>query len=462
MFCTNCGKKSEDGMLFCTGCGARLDVADVMPEAPRKSKAPIIALIVLVILLVLAVGAGAVFAYNTFFKKDDVTEDVEEKEEEEDEEEQEVVKVEEPVAEEAVEEPADTTDVSEPAAEETDTAEWCDAYAAYLKELNDKGELEGYPYFGTLYVNDDDIPEIAIMGNCEAAGNRFLTYAGGKVDEIFFGRLGFSFQERKNIIINSDGHSGYYYDTVYEIEENVGWKQIGDGTYSEDYDNMTEDNIPMIYSWDGKEVSESEYRDCFNKFYDASTSLSLDTFEYEYPDYSEMINMLEKREISMPTTSSRYYTDDTAIHRYEFVVDDVTWWQARSACSEKGGYLARINSVEEYNYIVDQIKSEGLEKMVFWLSGEKAYPDYTYRWVNEDYKYEITDLVNDSELSSIWMKGEPSGKGETADGRVVDESYVDLFYLKSEDRFVFNDVPDDLIDAAPTYKGRVAYIIEYE
>lgn len=481
MYCTGCGKKVEEGMLFCTGCGKRLVYEEVempekvdVPEEPKKIKEPkkpvsprVIGMIVLAICLVVVVGACSVFAYNKFIKQNDRIEDDKDKDDNNDEDagvdEQELVEIDEP-AEEIPAETASSDD--EPAPEEVeaeDTDAWCDAYAEYLREANDKGELDGYPHFGFLYVNDDDIPEIAIMGDCEASGNRFLTYSDDGIDEVFFGRLGFSFQEKRNIIINSDGHSGYYYDIVYEIDENGKWKMIADGSYS-DYPDAAGDGsaYSMIYSWDSRDITEEEYHDQFNKYYDADTSKSFDTYENSYPDYGEMIHMLETRDITMSPTSTRYFTDDTAIHRYELVVDDVSWWQARSACSDKGGYLARINSLEEYDYIVEQIKNEGLDKMIFWLSGERAYPDYTYRWINSDYKYERADLSTEPGLSSLWMDGEPSGRGETADGRIVDETYIDMFYLKSEDRFVFNDVPEDLIDAAPSYKGRIAYIIEYE
>ena len=45
--------------------------------------------------------------------------------------------------------------------------------------------------------------------------------------------------------------------------------------------------------------------------------------------------------------------DDKAIHEYEIVYKDVTWQQAYNQAIQKGGYLVRINTKDEYNAIVE-------------------------------------------------------------------------------------------------------------
>lgn len=39
---------------------------------------------------------------------------------------------------------------------------------------------------------------------------------------------------------------------------------------------------------------------------------------------------------------------------------------------------------------------------------------------------------------------------------------MNMFHMRSEDRWVWNDAPDDLIAAVNTYSGTVGYICEYE
>jgi len=65
----------------------------------------------------------------------------------------------------------------------------------------------------------------------------------------------------------------------------------------------------------------------------------------------------------------------------------------------------------------------------------------------------------DPEYKDMWMDGEPSYVGENADGLKVSEEYLDLFYLKSQDRFVLNDVEEDI---SAYYPGKIGYICEYE
>ena len=46
---------------------------------------------------------------------------------------------------------------------------------------------------------------------------------------------------------------------------------------------------------------------------------------------------------------------EDAIHRYEVIVDDCTWEEAYQNCLSMGGYLARINSKEEFDYITKKV-----------------------------------------------------------------------------------------------------------
>ena len=50
----------------------------------------------------------------------------------------------------------------------------------------------------------------------------------------------------------------------------------------------------------------------------------------------------------------------------------------------------------------------------------------------------------------------------TEDGVEVAEDYVVLIYRKSDGRCYLNDVPDDILSAAPSYSGKIGYICEYD
>lgn len=43
-----------------------------------------------------------------------------------------------------------------------------------------------------------------------------------------------------------------------------------------------------------------------------------------------------------------------------------------------------------------------------------------------------------------------------------DEDRLNIFYYSQEDKWVFNDVPNDILDAVPQFKERIGYICEIE
>ena len=151
--------------------------------------------------------------------------------------------------------------------------------------------------------------------------------------------------------------------------------------------------------------------------------------------------------------------NETGIHTYELIVEDVTWIQAYQKCLEKGGYLVRINSDEEYQAILQQISDEDKRNIMFWLGGARSSEESEdYRWVYEDEAYGDIVLNGEDPYLSYWLSGEPSYFSETGDV----EMYMNMFFVSKEGRWVWNDAPDDLIAVADFYVGTVGYICEYE
>ncbi len=149
---------------------------------------------------------------------------------------------------------------------------------------------------------------------------------------------------------------------------------------------------------------------------------------------------------------------ETAIHRYEYIVEDCTWSDAVSRCREKGGYLANINSQEELDHIIDEINGAGLDDKIFYLGGKRDNGS-DYYWMNMDGEL-YGDVLNgngDVWCSTAWMQGEPSFyDGDT------EENVMALFYYKSEGRWVLNDEPNDILAVASYYSGKIGYICEYD
>ena len=146
------------------------------------------------------------------------------------------------------------------------------------------------------------------------------------------------------------------------------------------------------------------------------------------------------------------------IHRYEYMISDVTWNQAYQECLDRGGYLVRINSREEYDYIISQLNERHLSNIQFKIGGKREAGSQYYHWVDENGQL-YGDVINSDSYwcASEWMAGEPSYR----DGS-TEEQYLDIFYYKNSGKWVWNDVPDDIVATVPEFSGKIGYICEYE
>lgn len=166
----------------------------------------------------------------------------------------------------------------------------------------------------------------------------------------------------------------------------------------------------------------------------------------------------DKKMTPEPTATPTATPTPEAEHRYEFFGDDCTWEQAFTKCIEKGGYLVRIETSEEYDKIIEQISSVGMSDYKFYIGGRRDTDGKTYCWANDQNQLEGDPINNSaSPLFSKWMAGEPS----FADGSIM-ENVMNLCYYKKESRWVINDIPNDVLSVMKSYSGRVGYICEYE
>ena len=175
--------------------------------------------------------------------------------------------------------------------------------------------------------------------------------------------------------------------------------------------------------------------------------------EQEAPAVSETVSI----SVEEPAAEIATEEDQTVVHRYELITEDVTWPQAFYNCTVRGGYLAHIESQEEFDVIASQILAEDKSKYSFWIGANRSLSSNEYYWVNQDGTYSEETIPSD-----FWLPGEPTFTGNGDEGVLYDEDSIMMFYRKSEDCFYWNDAPCDIIGAAGYYQGRVGYICEYE
>jgi len=150
----------------------------------------------------------------------------------------------------------------------------------------------------------------------------------------------------------------------------------------------------------------------------------------------------------------------SGIHRYEYAMLDGTWEDAYLICKAKGGHLVTFETQEEFDYVTSDLESKDQRGNMFYIGGRRDLSSRDYYWVDAD-----NDLIGDP-LNSLtawnvncWLTGEPSFRDTTLG---LDEHVLDIFYYKDLGRWVWNDVPNDLLSAVSTYRGKIGYICEYE
>lgn len=149
--------------------------------------------------------------------------------------------------------------------------QYSDFMTEYMKRQSDT--TRDLSTFSLIYLNDDDIPEIFMEGDCEATGSA-LFYIGknGLATITYLSRLGGSYIPRGNVLIHSQGHMGQYYDIVYCLDRGC-LKMKNYGYYSDsnpEYDESTDSFICSDYYWNGRPVDKDEYDRLFEASYDAS------------------------------------------------------------------------------------------------------------------------------------------------------------------------------------------------
>lgn len=90
------------------------------------------------------------------------------------------------------------------------------AYERYVRENFATTDSRPYSF---IFLNDDEIPELVVEGDCHAAGNLICTYINDSVVSMRTGRLNFNFLEKQNLLCNSDDYDYYWNAQMVSCEE---------------------------------------------------------------------------------------------------------------------------------------------------------------------------------------------------------------------------------------------------
>jgi len=173
--------------------------------------------------------------------------------------------------------------------------DWQTAYLDFIERRErDYGRESDYGFefcYALVYIDHDDIPELYVMGHCEADGDLIFSYKNGRIMEQRLARTcGGKYVERSGMMINQNGHMGYYYDNVYQLDQN-GFSQILDASRSERYVPLENRDFEIVveYFIDDKSVSRDEYRDAVNHAIDLSKTVDLCENAVSYDEIKQQI-----------------------------------------------------------------------------------------------------------------------------------------------------------------------------
>ena len=315
--------------------------------------------------------------------------------------------------------------------------DWQAAYAEYIEGLEWK---ENYDY-SLIYVNDDDIPELVVDTGMEANGCYILTYHNGEVDALRILRLNFYYIEKKNLVNNSDGHMGYYYDYIYSID-NGKWVCVANGEWTE---TMGDDDWVYQYEWEGKEVGEDVYEQRVNAVFNTDQAIVPD----QYYILEEMLSLLRTGDCM----SRR--------HRYELFIEDVTWDEAKKRCEERGGYLATVTAIEELERIRKGIQDSGQTDIAFWVGASCEKGNVGKWWHEPNQDADSYSMSRYNAYRKFWAADEPSVYIKIGEG-ILGEDGVYVAYDDAEGTSFLYDAPKDILAMYPEYEGKIGYICEYD
>lgn len=216
-YCENCGAELEDSAVFCDECGARvetvpqekavdseqskeaekqenavIDTSD-KPVEKRKRMIPILCGVIgVLIIAVIVIIIVTVTSRKSNNDENNAKNDLETA-----------------VTSETADETVKSTEAT------TQANNWKKQYIEYLKNVDSKN-YGGCEY---IYMNNDDIPELMILGSNTAAGNTLVTSDNTTIDTKIIASGKMYYAEKSNELYIESGRQGVYAYTIYKISD---------------------------------------------------------------------------------------------------------------------------------------------------------------------------------------------------------------------------------------------------
>ena len=163
---------------------------------------------------------------------------------------------------------------------------WKQAYLSLLETMKDYHKPQAL-----VYIDNDDIPELYLNGDCEATGDGIYSYKNGTVVEQRLKRTwGGRYIEKSGEIFNYNGNMGVYITDVYKLTDE-GFYQTFSALTTETIEEWVNDEPVLSYGFfvEDVAVSEAEYHQARNAAFDYSQSIRFNENAVTYEVIKEQI-----------------------------------------------------------------------------------------------------------------------------------------------------------------------------
>ncbi|MBQ7968731.1 MAG: hypothetical protein IJ292_02800 [Clostridia bacterium] len=165
-------------------------------------------------------------------------------------------------------------------------SEWKTAYLEFLKTQKDT-----HVDYALVHIDNDDIPELYLSGDCEATGDSVCSYKNGVVIEQPLGRTrGGKYVEKSGSFINQNGNMGQYYTNVYRLFDS-GFALVFSATSKENVEVLPNGDYNFLYDYiiGEKTVSEDEYMSAVASSFDFEKAVPLHENAVSYEEIIQEI-----------------------------------------------------------------------------------------------------------------------------------------------------------------------------
>ncbi len=172
------------------------------------------------------------------------------------------------------------------ATDSTAIPQWKTAYLDFLET-----EKDTHISYALVYIDNDDIPELYLSGNCEATGDSICSYKNGVVIEQNLHRIGGGWYiEKSGNIINQNGHIGQLHTHAYKLNE-AGFTLTLEALSSERAEYLGNDEYSFYYEYSigNESANETEYNAALEDAFDFENAKRLNENEVEYKIIQQQI-----------------------------------------------------------------------------------------------------------------------------------------------------------------------------